>query len=224
LANCATCGGRLPKGARFCPHCGRPADAGSTKVHELPPDETGPVPVEYTHVEPHYYGVTPTRLAFGVAAAAAVLAVVLLATGRWPIGLILLGVAVLLVVVTVETGAVRARAGAAADSVATRGRAATRVLALRRELKRIAASRAEVLFELGDAVYRGDDEATEAARGRVAEVDELARQKEVEIEAVIAQADERLQQRRLEVQPTEIVELPDEPTPPGPQGPEGRGR
>jgi ABC-type multidrug transport system fused ATPase/permease subunit len=215
LASCATCGGRLPKGGRFCPHCGRPADAGSTKVHELPPNETGPVPVEYTRGEPRYYGVTPTWLAFGVAAAAAVTAFVLLATGSWPIGLILLGVAVLLALVTVETGAVRARASVAADSVATRGRAATRVLALRRELRRIAASRGQLLMELGDAVYRGDDEATEAARGRVAEVDELALQKEDEIEAVIAQAGERLQQRRLEVQHTEMVELPDEPAPPG---------
>jgi len=188
-------------------------------VLELPPDETGPVPVDYMQVERRYYGVTPTRLAVGLAATALVAAIVLLATGHWPLGLILLGVAVLLVLVSVETGAFRDRAGVAADSFATRGRAARRMLALRRELKRDAAVRARLLFELGDAVYRGDEQATEAARGRVVELDELARQREAEMQTVIAQAQDRLHRRRLEVQPTEMVELPDEPAPPGEQEP-----
>jgi hypothetical protein len=190
-------------------------------VLELPPDETGPVPVEYGHVERQYYGVTPTRFAVALAAAAFVLAIVFLATGRWPIGLILLGVAVLLVLVSVETGAFRDRAGVAADSFATRGRAARRLLALRRDARRLAPVRARLLFELGDAVYRGDEQATEAARGRVVELDELARQREAEMQTVIAQAQDRLHRRRLEVQPTEMVELPEEPAAPGEQDPVG---
>jgi hypothetical protein len=190
-------------------------------VHELPPDETGPVPVEYARVEPRYYGVTPTKLALALAGAALVLGIVLLATGHWPFGLIVLGVAVLLGLVSVETGAVRARAGVAADSVATRGRAARHVLTLRRELKQAAVERARLLFELGDAVYRGDEQATEAARARVAELDEIARQREGEMEAVIAEARDRLHHRRLEVQATEMVELPEEPSAPGEQDPSG---
>jgi zinc-ribbon domain len=217
VASCGHCGEKLPKGSRYCPHCGRAADAGGTKVLELPPDETGPVPVEYATVSPTYYGVTPTGLAIGLTVAAVGAAVVLLATGHWPVGLIVLGVAVLLVLVSVETGAFRARAGVAADSVATRGRAAKRLLGFRRELRRMAALRARLLFELGDAVYRDDEQAAETVRGRVAELDRAAQQREAEMEAVIAQAHDRLHRRRLEVQPTEMVELPE----PGEQDPSG---
>jgi hypothetical protein len=221
MADCSNCGEKLPKQSRYCPQCGQPAGEGGTKMLELPPDETGEVPVEYAHADRHYYGVTPTGFAIVLAVAVLVLAIVFLATGRWPVGLILLGVAVLLVLVSVETGAFRDRAGVAADSVATRGRAAKRLLALRRETRRLAAVRARLLFELGDAVYRGDDQATEAARGRVVELDELARQREAEMQTVIAEAQDRLHRRRLEVQPTEMVELPEEPAAPGEQDPVG---
>ena len=179
------------------------------------------MPVEYAHAERRYYGVTPTRLVLALAAAGAALAIVLLATGHWPVGLILLGVTVLLVLVTVEMGAFRARAGLAADSFATRGRAARRLLALRGELKRLGATRAALLVELGDAVYRGDEQATETARMQVVELDEVARQREAEMQSVIAQAQDRLHRRRLEVQPTEMVEIPGEPVAPGEQDPVG---
>ena len=188
---------------------------------ELPADETGPVPVSYTELERRFYGITPTGLVLALALASLALAIVLLLTGRWPLGLILLGVSVLLLLVSVETGALRDRAGVAADSVATRGRAARRLLALRGELRRLAAVRARLLFDLGEAVYRGDDQASETARARVAEVDDLARQREAEMQSVIAQAQDRLHRRRLEVQPTEMVELPEEPAAPGEQDPVG---
>src|SRR2546429_3104106 len=121
---------------------------------ELPPDETGGVPVEYTQVEPRYYGITPTTLVLVLAGAALTLAIVLFALGRWPFGLIALGGSVLLVLVFLEAagrkpdgavarstadalGGFRARAGVAVDSLATRGRAARRLLALRRGLQRL---------------------------------------------------------------------------------------
>jgi zinc-ribbon domain len=221
MASCATCGARLPKNSRFCPECGQPVGEGETKVHELPPEETGPVPVTVAHAERRYYGVTPTASALVLAALAVVAAVVLLATGHWPIGLILLGLGLLLVLVSVETGAFRDRAGVAADSFATRGRVTTRTLGLRRELRKMAVLRGRLLFELGDAVYREDDRATEAARQRLAQLDEAWRQKEAEMHTVIAQAHDRLHRRRLEVQPTEMVELPDEPAAPAEQDPVG---
>ena len=199
---------------------------------EVPPEETGRVPVHYTEAEPRYYGVTPAALVLVLAGAALALAVVLFATGHWPFGLILLGVSVLFTIVFVEAArrkpdsgvarstaealdAFRARAGVAADSLATRGRAAGRLMSLRRELQRMAALRSRLLFELGDAVYREDEQATETARDRVRELDELAAQREAEMGAVVAQAQERLQRRRLEIQPTEMVELPGEPSQPG---------
>jgi hypothetical protein len=70
-------------------------------------------------------------------------------------------------------------------------------------------------------VYRGDEQATEAARERVSDLDELMSRREGEMKAVIAQAQERLHRRRLEVQSTEMVEIPEEPAAPGEQDPSG---
>jgi hypothetical protein len=238
MASCANCGAKLAKASRYCPQCGHPTTTGETKVMELPPNETGLVPVEYVRAEPRYYGITPTTLVLVLGGVVLTLAIVLFALGHWPFGLIALGASVLLVLVFLEAarrkpdGAVarstadaldgfRARAGVAADSLATRGRAARRLLALRRELQRMGVLRARLLFELGDAVYRGDDQGTERARGQVRELDELAALREAEMEAVVAQAQERLERRRLEVQPTEMVELPDQPAQPGEGTPGG---
>jgi hypothetical protein len=224
MASCENCGRRLPKASRYCPECGQPVGEPETKVHEFPPDETGPVPVTVTHAERHYYGVTPTALALGLALAAFVAAIVLLATGHWPVALVVLGVGLLLLLVSVETGVFRERAGVAADSFATRGRATTRLLALRRELRRLEVVRRRLLYELGDAVYRDDEQATAVARQRLTELDEAWRQREAEMQTVTANAYDRLRRRRLEVQPTEVVELPDEPPEvppePGPLTPE----
>jgi zinc ribbon protein len=140
VASCPTCGAKLPRASKYCPQCGRPTEAGDTKVLDVPADETGQVPVSYDRAEPRYYGVTPATLALVLALLALVAAIVLFATGHWPFGLILIGVAVLFGLVYLEAarrkpgGALRARAGAAADSLATRGRVTRRVLALRREV------------------------------------------------------------------------------------------
>jgi hypothetical protein len=221
MASCANCGKRLPKQSRFCPECGRPVDEGETKVEELPPDETGPVPVTFTHAERRYYGVMPTALALGLVGVAVVAAIVLFATGHWPIALVVLGVGVLLLLVSVETGVFRERAGVAADSFATRGRATTRLLALRRELRRLDVARRRLLYELGVAVYRDDEQATAATRQQLAELDEAWRQREIEMQTVTAHAHDRIRRRRLEVQPTEMVEIPDQPAAPGEQDPVG---
>jgi hypothetical protein len=232
MAKCANCGARIAKTSRYCPQCGQTTGAGGTKAMEVPADETGPVPVHYERAEPRYYGVTPSTLVLVLAAAALTLAIVLFAVGRWPLGLILLGVSVLLGLIFVEAarrkpdGAVarstaealdafRARAGFTADTIVTRGRATRTLLALRRELQKMAVLRSQLLFELGEAVYRGDEQATEKARGQLFELDELAAEREGEMQAVVAQAQDRIQRRRLEVQPTEMVELPEEPAAPG---------
>jgi hypothetical protein len=95
------------------------------------------------------------------------------------------------------------------------------LIALRRELRKLAILRGRLLFELGDAVYREDEQATGAARQRLVDLDEAWRQREAEMQTVIAQAQDRIQRRRLEVQPTEMVEIPDEPSAPGEQDPGG---
>jgi hypothetical protein len=186
--------------------------------------------VARVRAEPRLYGVTPTTLVLVLAGAALTLAVVFFVLGKWPVALVLLGVALLLAAVFVEAarrhpaGPVtrasaealdqfRARANVAADSLATRGRAMTRLYALRRELRRMAALRSQLLYELGDAVYRGDEEASEAARGRIEELDWLAASTEGQMQEVVTSAQRRLEERRLEVQPTEMVELPEQPSP-----------
>ena len=206
----------LPKESRYCPQCGNRA-----------------VVVEYEEAQPRYYGITPASLVLVLGVAALVVAVVLFATGRWPFALIALGVALLLLLLSLEAArrksesgvarttaealdAFRTRAGVAAESVAARGRAAGRLLALRRELQRMGQLRSRLLFELGDAVYRSDDQGIETAREQLKELDALATEREADMNAVVAQTQERLDQRRLEVQPTEMVELPEEPAaPPG---------
>jgi hypothetical protein len=167
VASCTNCGSNLARKARYCPECGQPTSAGDTRVLDVPPAETGRVPVEYVNSEPRYYGVTPTTLVLVLAGVAFTLAVVLFALGRWPFGLIAVGAGVLLVLIFLEAarrrpdGVVarsttdaldgfRARAGLAADSLARRGRAARRVLALQRELQRMSALRGRLLFELGE--------------------------------------------------------------------------
>src|SRR5262249_37100904 len=127
----AQCGRRLPKETRYCPECGQPVGDPETKVQELPPDETGPVPVTVTHGERRYYGVAPTALALGLAVTAVVAAIALFATGHWPIALVVLGVGLLLLLVSVETRVFRDPAGVAAHSFATRGPATTRPPPLR---------------------------------------------------------------------------------------------
>ena len=59
MASCANCGTKLPKRSRFCPECGTRIDAGpaETAVQELPPEETGPITVEYETARPRYFGV-----------------------------------------------------------------------------------------------------------------------------------------------------------------------
>jgi type IV secretory pathway TrbD component len=229
VADCPHCGASVADGSRYCSRCGRPVDEGDTSVQPIPPEETGPVPVERIRAEPRLYGVTPTTLVLVLAGAALTLAVVLFVLGKWPLGLVLLGIALLLTAVFVEVarrhpgGRVtrasaealdqfRARANVAADSIATRGRAMSRVYTLRRELRRMALLRGQLLFELGDAVYRGDDQASETARDRVEELDRLVASTEGQMQEVVATAQSRIEERRLEVQPTEMVELPDEPS------------
>ncbi len=68
-ASCANCGAKLPKRSRFCPECGTRVGESTeeTAVQEVPPDETGPVPVEYETARPRYFGVFRGARVFGPA-------------------------------------------------------------------------------------------------------------------------------------------------------------
>jgi hypothetical protein len=202
-------------------------------VLEVPPDETGPVPVNVSRTEARFYRVTPATAVLVLAGATLAVAVFLFIDGHWPIALIVLGVTVLLVLVFLETArrkprgtvsrstaegldSIRARAGVAAGSIATRSRATRRLYALRQELRQLEATRLHLLFELGDAVYRGDERAADEARNRVEELDALAAEREAQMQQVIDSAQDVVARRRLEVQPTEVAEQPEQPSTPEP--------
>jgi len=232
VAECVHCGAAIGSDSRFCPQCGRRVGEADTRVLTLPPDETGPVPVEVVEAKPRFYGVTPAALVLVLAGAAAALSIVFFVRGDWPIGLVLAGVALILLAFFVETArrrpsgrvtrasaeafdSVRARTSGAADSLATRGRAMTRVVGLRRELRRMESQRQSLLYELGAAVYRGDDPAIDTTRGRLEELDGQMASTEAQMQDVVAAAQERIEARRLEVQPTEVVEKAGEAPEPG---------
>jgi len=230
LRECANCGSRLTKKARFCPECGARATAeGETAVQELPPQETGPVPVEVTRAEPRFFGVTPPSAVLALAAASLALAILLLATGHPALGGILLVVAGLLFllfaglarrlpdtpVARVSLGAmsaVKARAGFAVETLAVHSGARVELFRLRRELVDLLGQRAESAQALGEAVYADDTEASESARERMAELDGLIAAKEEQMQLTTAGAMERIERAQLQVQPT-MVEAPEPPSP-----------
>ena len=170
-ASCENCGSALPDGSRFCPECGARVGAGpgETAVEELPPDETGQVPVAYETARPRYFGV------FRPAKALA------------PV-----------------FRALRETTGYAVESVTVHSTARVELYRLRRELADLLAQRAECARLLGEAVYAGDEEGTETARGQMAELDGLVSAKEEEMERTAAGAMERIQRAQLQVQPTQV--------------------
>ena len=217
MASCAYCGARLDDDARYCLQCGRRTDASGTAG------------------DTHFYGVTPTSLVLVLVGAAVGVAVVLFVLGHWPIGLLVVGIALLLLLAVLESarrserGSVtrstadalygfRARATVAAESVASRGRAAKRLHDVRGELQRLGHLRNRLLFELGEAVDRGDDRGTAEVRSRIGDLDRLAAQREEEMQAIVEARNRHLDRGRLEVQPTEVAEVPQGPQEPAMPG------
>jgi hypothetical protein len=228
---CVNCGARVGKTARFCPQCGARTglDTGETAVEEVPPEETGPVPVQVVTAEPRFFGVTPPAAVLALAAASLALAVVLLVTDHIVVGGVLLVVTGLLLLVfaglarrlpdtrtaRVSRGtltAVRTRAGYAVEAIAAQSSARVELFRQRRELTELLAQRAECARALGEAVYGGATEASESAREQMAELDGLIAAKEEQMQQTAAGALERIDRARLEVQPT-MVETPEPPSP-----------
>ena len=112
----------------------------------------------------------------------------------------------------VALGRLRSRARFGLEAVATRSTARRDLLRLRNERAALLAARDAAVRELGEAVYRGDGEATETQRRRVEELDGQIAEKEAEMTDTAASAVERIEQAHLEVEPT-AVETP-EPYPP----------
>jgi hypothetical protein len=221
-ASCATCGSPLPERAAYCPHCGSKVEAGDTAVIPEPPEETGPVPVATSAAEPQLYGVTPPMAVFALAVAAAAVAVVLLVLGELLAGLLTLAAALLLGVAFVALvarplhggagGHARDRVRATATGISARAAARRELGGLLRDREQLRSRRAALLRALGEAVYDGDEDGTQALRAELDELDRAAADKEAQMQAVAERTRERVAQARLEAQPTEMVEIPE----PGP--------
>jgi len=206
--------------------------ANRTLEVELPPQEVGPVPVSMHGAEPRWFGVTPPSLLLGLATVLLVLAIVLFAVGHWPYGLILLGVAALLLAVFLEAArrgpqehvAVRASADARehvrsrVEELRARTVAVAEARRVQSALLVVEAERRTRLGELGAAAHAHDSTAEAAARAALAELD----RREAELRGRLAErleaTGERIRKAKLPVQDTMMV-TPTEPAEPSPGQP-----
>jgi hypothetical protein len=240
-ASCPRCSARLAPTGRFCPECGvRLVSAeDDTTVEDVPPDETGRVPVTIAVAEPRYFGITPPTAVFALAAAALALAIAFAVSGRRVSGLLLLvaaaAFATLFVIASrrvptnpvgrLSTRAIegiRDRAGYAVEAASVHSSARLELFRLRRELSELVASRPEVARSLGEAVYGGREEEAANATNLMRELDAALASKEGEMTRIATEANERIRRAQLEVQPTAVVEPPNVPEPmPVPSEPPG---
>jgi hypothetical protein len=213
---CPRCDAETPYGARFCPACG-----------ELLEEEREPGPVSMQVAEPRWFGVTPPHLLLGFAGAALVLAIVLFAVGHWPYGLILLGLAALLLAAFMESArrrpdaqpalragsAVRERTHSVLEELRARSAATAEARRIQSALLLIEDERRQALSELGAAAHARDSTAEAAARAKLTELDEREAALSAELEERLWAAGERIRKAKLPVQDTMMV-LPTEPAPP----------
>jgi hypothetical protein len=186
---------------------------------EVPPNETGPVPVTVTQATPRWFGLPPPTVLLVLAVLLFVIAIVLLVLSAWVAGLLLLGLALLFAagfleagrrkpdtpIVTASIGAVdsaRARAGYTAQAFLTRSSARKEIARRRSEAMRLEGERGKLLGQLGAATYAGADGAAE--REAIAALDGRIAELEREASEIAAGAQERVQAARRQVQPTEI--------------------
>jgi membrane protein implicated in regulation of membrane protease activity len=214
-------------------------DQDATKVEHVPPHETTASPVNVSVAAPHYFGVTPPMLVFALATASLALAIAFALLAHWVAALLLAVVSLVLLALFVgvarrkpdtELARVSARAidrarermGWMLEVVAVRSSAGRELSRLRNEILRLVAERDSRLRDLGAAVYDEDDEARQKLTDEIRRLDEAAKEKEGEMQAIAEAAQEHIQRGRLSVQPTLIeaaapVPVP-EPYPPPDEG------
>ncbi|MDE3190536.1 MAG: hypothetical protein KGL94_06940 [Acidobacteriota bacterium] len=215
------------------PLSGNPAD--ETKRVQLPPSETGPVPVAISRAEPRWFGVPPPLLLLGLALGACVAAIACFAAASWPAGLVLLGLSAMFAALFLEVARRRPDSTLTQTSseaaLTARSWASSRFELLRArssaiaESQRVLGARAVIESErrtaqlrLGEALRSDDEEAAAAARERLAALDRAEAALAGRVQARRAQADERIRRVHLAMQETMIVSPRPEPYPPPDEG------
>jgi hypothetical protein len=191
-----------------------PADE-DTRVEELPPYETGTVPVKLMETEPRWYGITPEGAVLAVGLAAAGVGVSLLALGSPLVGALVLAAGLVVLAGLVRRPVAAALSGPAEmgrTALTTRMSAGKRLAGLRGRLDAIHGERDERLRALGEAVYRDDEEARDSLRQELEELDRRGCETSEEIDRTVFEARERMRNVRIETARTEAVSL--EPYPP----------
>jgi hypothetical protein len=185
--------------------------------------------------EPRWFGVTPPSLLLALTAALFVLALVLFALGHWPYGLILLGLAALLLAVYLEAARrrpqehaafragteARERVRARVEELRARSSAAAEARRVHGDLLLLESERESRLADLGAAAHAYDGTAEVAARAALADLDAREAELRSRLEAQERVTGERIRKARLPVQDTMMV-APAEPQP-GPAAPDPAG-
>ena len=183
------------------------------------------------HIEPRLFGVMPSLATLGLGLAALAVGAFALAVGHWLLGAILVLVGFLLAGLFAEAARrlrpddaasraavglvqrLRDWSGFAAGSAGAWSRAGREVLAARRELAALRAERERTQLELGAAAFREDEAEAARLRARMRELDERARERAGLTHEAVAEARRRVNDERMAIQPTEVVEIDREHVP-----------
>ncbi|HEX2504873.1 MAG TPA: zinc ribbon domain-containing protein [Gaiellaceae bacterium] len=204
MPECSHCGAEVPAGSRFCLQCGRAIG----EIEAAPRRRRFGLPAALPALGP----LTVAAIALSAGG------VILLAGGVWAWGVVALLAAAVLVLLPgrvdrERVNDVRYRFGATRQALAVRGRGQMELFRARRELAELEADRARLFGELGRAVYEDDGAGTKAARTALEAHVERIHAKEIEIETLIRETEERVRTVQGPVQPTEVLhdEAPPEP-------------
>jgi len=194
---------------------------------ELPPEDTGRVPVNVVEAEPRLFGMTPPLLAFGLSTAALALGIVFLVLGRWVVGGVLLALAVALLALFIDRArrrptspltqtssrlvdSVVARTRFAAGSLGAWSRAGRDVVRLRREIRALALERQRTQLTLGDAAYREDKAEITALRARLRDIDDQLAARDAAARAAVERTRRGIDRERDAIRPTERISADEE--------------
>ena len=212
---CASCGNDVPVGMQYCGWCGAAIAERRETVN--------------VHADRRLFGVPPATLLLALGLLLVAFAIVLLVTGRLPAGAVLLVAGLFLLSgfpqiarrpgeSRVARGAVRsydgvrARAGAAIDSLAIRAKARRQLGELDSDLEQLRRSREGAVSSLGEAAYREHADDVVRLRAELRAADAAIAAKESERRQVKDEVEERVVETHSAAAPTERVIL-DEPPP-----------